>query len=127
MADSTSQVETTTTVSALAKTLAPEDVRVGDYVSPLFETYDYPSFLWNHDEALSERSQTVCIEYLAIGRAEPLKVLAICLPFVLVKSARNVTETLDVRRLKLAKLDPEYAELAWKEYKPRNEKQKKKK
>lgn len=109
MADSTSQLDEVQSASFLAKTLAPEDVRVGDFVAPLTEAYDYPSFLWCTDNALTDRQQTVRIEFLAQESGEPLEVLAVCLPFVLVKNVKGKPQTLDVRRAKLARLDEEYA------------------
>ena len=53
------------------------------------------------------------------GNYVPLKVKAICLPFVLVKHPLRGTIALDVRRYQLARLDPAYAELARRSLKQR--------
>lgn len=111
----------------LAKSLAPEDVRVGDYVSPLHETYDYASFFWDCDDALDDRSQTVPIRFLASDSGTPLQVKSVCLPFVLVKHPTRGSYTLDIRRHQLARLDESYAKQAWQALKVRGEKGKAKK
>lgn len=119
MADSVSQTDASNAPCSLAKSLAPEDVRVGDYVAPLHETYDYASFFWCCDDALEDRSQTVPIRFVASDSGEPLRVKAVCLPFVLVKAAKGKKFTLDVRRTQLARLTDDYARVAWKAYKKR--------
>jgi len=118
MADSVSQLEVAQAKSTLAKSLGPEDVRVGDYVAPLHETYDYPSFVWCSDAELTNRSETVPIRFVAQGSGVPLKVKAICLPFVLVKHPTRGVYAIDVRCHQLARLDREYAAVAWRALKP---------
>lgn len=126
MADSVSQTDASDALCSLAKSLAPEDVRVGDYVAPLHETYDYASFFWCCDDALEDRSQTVPIRFVASGSGEPLRVKAFCLPFVLVKHPVRGDFTLDIRRHQLARLDRAYGKLAWKSLKQRKDATKRK-
>lgn len=103
--------------ATLAKALAPEDVRPGDYVTPLDEVAEVPSFYWDCDEAMLPRAELVRIRFLPAGGGVPLKVKGVCLPFVLVKHACGQRETLDVRRCRLARLNRTYAAAAWKAYK----------
>lgn len=126
MGTSVSQPDAAQSLSTLAKSLAPEDVRVGDYVSPLHVTYDFASFFWCSDASLTNRSETVPIKFVADQGGVPLKVKAVCLPFVLVKHPLRGSFTLDVRRHQLARLDRGYAGLAWKEAKKRDKRRKKK-
>jgi hypothetical protein len=98
---------------ALAKPLAPEEIRVGDFVTPLHVFYDFPSFFWD-DSAIGRRDETVRICYIPETGGVPLKVKSICLPFLLAKHPRGEQQTLDVRRVRLARLDPTYAKTAWK-------------
>ncbi|MGI9428982.1 MAG: hypothetical protein ACR2NM_10010, partial [Bythopirellula sp.] len=126
MADSLSQLDPAQAPCTLAKPLAPEDVRVGDYVSPLHETYDFASFFWCSDGTLTDRSETVPIRFVAHNSGVPLRVKAVCLPFVLVKHPCRGTYTLDVRRHQLARLDGVYARQAWDALKSRNKRRKKK-
>lgn len=127
MADSVSQSESKASACTLAKSLAPEDVRLGDYVSPLHEVYDFASFLWGCDDALEDRAQTVPVRFVAEGSGVPLKVKAVCLPFVLVKHPTHGAYTLDVRRHQLARLDKTYAKRAWQALQPSTSKSKRKK
>jgi hypothetical protein len=98
---------------SLAKPLAPEEIRVGEYVSLLHVFYDLPSFLWCGDSALQRRDETVRICYLPETGGVPFKVKSICLPFVLVKKSDRTQQTLDVRKVRLARLDRAYAKAAW--------------
>ena len=122
MANSFSQSDVARAETSLAKSLAPEDVCVGDYVAPLHERYDFPSFFWCSDAALADRAETVTIRLMARGNNIPLKVKAVCLPFVLVKHPLRGTLTLDVRRYQLARLDPAYAALVIRALKRRKKK-----
>ena len=45
----------------------------------------------------------------------PLKVKAVSLPFVLVRTPGKRVETIDLRQCRIARLDRGYAKLAWKE------------
>lgn len=127
MAGSLSQLESSQSVTALARSLAPEDVRVGDFVAPLHETVDFPSFFWCCDAELTNRIETVPIRFVAQGSGVPLKVKAVCLPFVLVKHPLYGVHALDVRCHQLAKLDRDYGKTAWKAFRPRSENVKRKK
>lgn len=104
---------------ALAKPLAPEDVRLGDFVAVLSCTVQWPSWLWNcgsaWDGARSEVVRTDCLP--PSEQQTPLKVLAACLPFVLVKDPGGDVQTLDLRQVRLARLDEPYARCAWRKLK----------
>lgn len=102
------------TESSLAKPLAPEEIRVGDFVSALHVYYDFPSFMWCSDSAIQRREETVRIGYLPETGGVPLKVRSICLPFVLVKRPTGDDQTIDVRKVRLARLERGYAKAAWK-------------
>lgn len=89
--------------SSTAKVLSPEDLRVGDYVSPFNETVE---ILWVHDhtgfptiEVLRTRIPTNAI---------PMKVKAVCLQFLTVKAGKR-TRIIDIRQTELVRLDPDFA------------------
>lgn len=96
----------------LAKPLAPEEIRIGDYVTPLHVFYDLPSFFWG-DSSIGRRDELVRLCYLPETGGVPLKVISICLPFVLARHADGKRQTLDVRKVRLARLDRRYAQAAW--------------
>jgi hypothetical protein len=104
---------TTADRTALAAMLAPEDVRCGDYIAVLDEIVELPSWLWC--DLLTDTGALRQIRCRADGGGVPLKVKAICLPFVFVKSPRQQPWTLDVRQYRLVRLDRSYARTVWKE------------
>src|SRR6476661_7811891 len=108
-----SQVSTTTPVYA-CRSLAAEDLRCGDFVSILHETVEFPSFWWDCDGHLLPPHEPVRLTCLSSDGGTPLKVKAICLPFVFVKKPCGQHRTLDVRRHRLVRLSPEYGEKVWK-------------
>jgi hypothetical protein len=115
---SSPQVQTKATHAAaeatLAKSLAPEEIRVGDYVTPLHMVAEVPSYYWFSDCWNLPADEPVRIRFTCGSDGTPLKVKSICLPFVLVKQATGTQTTLDLRKCQLARLDRRYAKRAWK-------------
>jgi hypothetical protein len=103
--------------ATLAKSLAPEDIRPGDFVTPLHLIAEVPSYFWCDDCWTLPRDQLVRIRYTPTAGGLPLKVMSVCLPFVLVKQASGERHTIDSRQCQLARLDHRYAKRAWKGYK----------
>jgi hypothetical protein len=98
--------------STLAKALAPEEIRRGDFVEEIVEL---PSCFWCADSALLPHDEPVRIRFVPSCGGIPLRVARVCLPFVLVKHPCGRICTLDIRRV--ARLAKRYARRAWKEYK----------
>jgi hypothetical protein len=99
--------------SSIAATVAPEDLRCGDFVAVLSEIIELPSFLWS-DTLPSARSELVRLRRLPTEDRVPLKVKAICLPFIFVKSPGAQFQTIDVRLANLVRLERSYAKKVWK-------------
>ena len=94
------------------KVVAPDDIHAGDYVSVVSIVDEYPSFLWCGDSDLQPRETPVMIRSRPRMPEAPLKVLATCLPFILVQQRSGRCRQLDVRSVQLARVDPGYAKLA---------------
>ncbi|MCA9154275.1 MAG: hypothetical protein KDA55_13870 [Planctomycetales bacterium] len=103
------QTQATMTVAA---SVAPEDLRCGDFVAVLSEVIELPSFLW-FGSLPFEQDEPMRTRFLPTDAGTPLKVRAICLPFVFVESPSKDCQTLDVRRVQLARLAPSYAQNVW--------------
>lgn len=101
----------------LARALAPEEIRCGDFVTMLHEVLELPSFLWCSDAALLPPERPVRIRFVPYREPKPWRVKAVCLPFVLVKLPCKGSKSLDVRKCRLARLDRGYATIVWQEYK----------
>jgi len=123
------------TENTLARAIAPEDIRVGDYLAILNVVHEevpvmVPSEGWS---AAPTSIEPVRMLLLPCSESVPLKVQAVCLPFVLVKSpprpvfgpsggttnAPALLRTLDTRRYRLARLSADYGKRVYKMLKQR--------
>jgi len=122
---SSRQTECASTAAAeatLAKALAPEDVRPGDFVTPLYVVTELPSYWWNGGSWDLPHDQPVRIRLTYNCDGMPLRVKSVCLPFVLTKSPAGEQNTIDLRKCQVARLDESYAKQAWKAYKKKSAK-----
>ena len=101
--------------SSLAKALAPEEIRRGDFVAPLYVISEWPTWFWD-DDGLQSREEPVRLRLTPREEAQPLKVRSVCLPFVLIKTPAGEERTLDVRKCRLARLDKAFANVSWRAY-----------
>ena len=108
------KVSLKTAGSLLAKRVAGEDLARGDYVTVMTEMEEYPSFFWLCDAPLLAIDELVCLKRKPPTAGQPLKVIDICLPFVLVEQMKGKHKTLDLRTCELARLDAHYGKQAWK-------------
>ncbi len=104
--------------STLARSLAPEDLSCGDFVAVVQEIVEWPSFFWSCDAQLLPPDEPVRLAVRSSEGGTPLKIKAICLPFVFVKRPCGTHRTLDVRQHRLVRLSAAYASTVWKEMKP---------
>jgi hypothetical protein len=108
------KTEETTCDTPIARSLAAEDLKRGDFVSILHETVEYPSFWWGCDPQLWPPSEPVRMHCRTSDCGLPLKVKAICLPFVFVKKPCGEHRMLDIRQHRLVRLSAAYARHVWK-------------
>ena len=97
-----------------AMTTAGEDLACGDYVARLNETVDFPSFLWDACGASLSPHEMVRLKVIPSTAGHPLRVIAICLPFIYAKTPGRETVTIDTRRTQLVRLHRKCAKLIWK-------------
>ena len=105
---------TTSSETNVSRSLAAEDLRCGDFVAILHEIVEWPSFFWHCDGQLLPPDEPVRIQSRVDGGGTPLKVKAICLPFVFVKKPCGQHRILDVRQHRLVRLSSKYSEPVWK-------------
>ena len=103
--------------SNVAKPLAPEEIRPGELVALLYQICELPSFLWCSDSGMLPADEPVRLRLVPECGGLPLKVKAVCLPYVLVALPRGGKQTLDVRQSQLARLSGPYGKAAWKAHK----------
>jgi len=93
--------------TGLARELAPEDIQRGMYVTPLYRVDEFmPGF--SVDEAKRGGVKPLQVRWLPYDGGEPLKVLEVCLPFVLVNDRDGDRQTIDTRQVHLAQLSERY-------------------
>jgi hypothetical protein len=98
-------------ITTVASRLAPEDLRPGQDVAILSQIYECPTWLWCSDLPGMRADELVHLQSLGRGGGRPLRIKAVCLPFILVTKSDGKSRTLDVRRVQLVKLDRTYAKL----------------
>lgn len=101
--------------TTLAKPLAPEDIRPGDYVAILDRQYEYPAIAWRCDFSLGSEDEVIRVRVRPTDTEPPLRVVDACLPFVYVTPPKGNGRTLDLRCVRLARLDRDYARRVGKE------------
>jgi hypothetical protein len=121
------QRQTTNTMKnprMLARALAPEDLRPGYYVAVLYIVAEYVSCA-ALDEAGWRRVEPVRVQWVPWFTGHPMKVIDVCLPYVLVKDADGDYHTLDVRRQRLARVTRRFAQAAFQRVRARKKQRKK--
>lgn len=104
--------------ASLAATVAGDDLEAGQYVAVLAEIREYLSIFWDDRAGCGLSPQeTVRIPFAPTLAGEPLRIEAICLPFVFVKSPSGEHRSLDIRNVRLARLNAEYAKFVLKKSK----------
>jgi hypothetical protein len=98
-----------------AATIAGEDLACGDFVARLNETVEVPSFMWDGCGAMLSPYELVRLRVIPDTAGAPLRVLAICLPFVYARSPSGELAMLDTRRTQLVRLQRKSAKAVWKE------------
>jgi len=90
--------------STLARPLAPEDIQCGQYVAILEEFQELPSFLWNKCDSPLPPHELIRLRIKPATARTPLKVKALCLPFVNVQSPTGTSQIIDLRKVQLVLL-----------------------
>lgn len=110
-----------TTHESAAKVLAPEDVRIGTYVAVLDVVQEMivgtavESWSSNPPEVVRVRTMPCDCEFC--GHVTPMRVIAVCLPYVFVRKpgpGKGECRTIDIRRYRLAELAQDYGRAAFK-------------
>ncbi len=99
----------------MSQPLAPEDIRPGDYVSLLHVVSECVPFFCIEDVQFRQ-IEPVRITHMPRS-IEPMEVVEVCLPFVLVRLPDEKHQTLDVRRHRVARLSQRFGKKSFKRLK----------
>lgn len=97
----------------LSKQLAPEDVRRGQFVCVLYIIDETIPF-FGGDSSAWGRTEPLRYRLLPWRGVRPMRVIDVCLPYVLVKRADGYHQTLDVRQHRLARVSERFGRMAFK-------------
>src|SRR5262245_52455329 len=100
------------TDAGMARAVAAEDLCAGDYIYVLGELLEVlPCLL---DREAWSTPETVKLMVLPYSGREPLKIIEVCLPVLLVKDKCGKCETLDARRYRFARLPDRFGRKVFK-------------
>ena len=91
----------------------------GDFVALLNSICELPSYLWDGCDASLRPQELVRLKLIPNDAGTPLKVFAICLPFIYARTAGGETKIIDLRRMQIVRLDRTSAKQVWGELKER--------
>lgn len=101
-------IQSATDSPTMARPLAPEDVRAGQFVAQFTHLDEYFDRGCRGCGSFTPPG-IVRIQWLADQGSKPLRVEGVCLPFVLVRTVKGRAKMLDLRRITLVRLDPRFA------------------
>ncbi|MEL7472438.1 MAG: hypothetical protein AAGK04_03905 [Planctomycetota bacterium] len=91
--------------------MAPEDLRPRQYVCVVRVVHERWPSPWD-EQSWQKVTAPMRVEALPKRAPTPLYVVDVCLPTVLVQDVRDRAQMLDIRRVRLARVDARYARMA---------------
>lgn len=109
--------------AGVARPLAPEDVRVGDHIVILHEIREIqPCEFCCIDAGEVPPLERRRYRTMPRGDTRPLHVIAVAIPFIVVRKRNGKTQMLDLRRAAVARVDASFARAALAESGPKEKK-----
>lgn len=99
-------------LSKPSRVIGPEDVRRGQYVTLTHATYEL--LVDRCGMGSGQELKTGKVTIIPYEAGHPLKVVSVCLPFVLVVDMNKRHRTLDLRRQQIARLSKAFGKRAFK-------------
>jgi hypothetical protein len=93
----------------IVRTLAPEDIRKGMYVTVLHWISEFAPPLVSCDDGHWRSVEPIRVRWLPADPFPPMKVKAVCLPHVFVRMPGGGARTLDVRECEFGAVSKLYA------------------
>jgi len=94
--------------TTVAQPIAPEDIAPGQFVTPLTKTLVRFPNLYS-DDVYVNKTEPFPITYVPRVRA-PVRVVEVCLPFVLIETPKGKVRMIDLRRLRLARVSDRFGQ-----------------
>jgi hypothetical protein len=100
--------------SRMARFLAPEDVRKDQYVCVMRVLREHTPYWCLFEESTWRKPEPIQLSWLAEDGSAPLRVIEVCLPFVLVEQVDRTQRMLDLRRHCLGRVSDRFGSRAFK-------------
>ena len=107
----------------MARLIAPEDIVRGQYLVIMGEIEEIEPFFCTSD-LLEKQSLPIRYERMC-GYIEPIRVLAVCVPFILIRYVTGQVRSLDCRQTRFARVDAAYGQLVWRAHRTLSKRKKK--
>jgi hypothetical protein len=105
----------------LATGVAGEDVLEGDFVTITQRTIAVPAYFWDSSDSWLRTEQLVRLRLIPHDAGLPVKVIAICLPFVYARRPNRTIQVIDLRREEISKLEADRGKRIWREMQVRKD------
>jgi len=103
------------------KPIAPEDLQPEMYIAVTRVTVEYGPSFCSDTTMLPDGFQPKEVAYLPFPGGVPLKVIEVCVPFVLVELPDRRCETIDLRRVDIARVSKRYGKTSFQRLKRRKQ------
>ena len=97
----------------MARPLAPEDVSAGQYVCLTHTVSEYLPW-WCLEERYGGSPEPIRMVWLPGDAGTPLRVIEVCVPFLLVEQPGGAHRMLDLRRHRIARISDRFGQRAFK-------------
>ncbi len=101
----------------IARPVAPEDIRVGDYIAPMNESMQFVLRGCDQDWSPGDREPRIHVMSARMVDSMPrvMRVVAVAVPFILVEDSSGCTSLVTCRLVDFARLPPEMGRRAMRE------------
>lgn len=105
---------TVSQATSAVRRLAPEDIARGDYLAVLHEVYEVSPFGCFDESPLRTERPPLRLAFIPREPRALLKVVSVCVPFVVVRNPAGEHSTLDLRLCGVGRVDRRHAQRVWK-------------
>jgi len=95
------------------KPIAPEDLQPEMYIAVTRVTVEYGPSFCSDTTMLPDGFKPKEVSYLPYPGGVPLKVIEVCVPFVLVELPNRRCQTIDLRRVEIARVSKRYGKTSF--------------
>lgn len=96
---------------SMARSVAPEDIKIGSYIMTLARYDEFAR--WACEMGGGGGVQFARVRWTPDDGQKPRRVVAVCLPFVLLEDEKGESSVVDTRNASFARVKRKFAETVW--------------